>query len=182
MSSSFVLPVFRYHPDPVATGSVITSEAVCACCGQVRGFVYVGPVYAAEEITGRVCPWCIADGRVAGTFDAVLSDSSWRVPDDVPADVTDEVLLRTPGFIGWQQERWLHHCGDAAEFHGLLGASELVLLPDAVESLRAEAAEFGWTAGLTEEYLRALTKNGQPTAYLFRCRHCSTHLAYSDST
>ena len=32
-----------------------------------------------------------------------------------------------------------------------------------------------------EEYLGNLDKGGSPTAYLFRCRHCGTDLAYSDS-
>ena len=27
------LPAFKYHPDPVATGSVLRSEAECCCCG-----------------------------------------------------------------------------------------------------------------------------------------------------
>lgn len=30
----------------------------------------------------------------------------------------EEVNLRTPGYISWQQEWWLSHCGDACEFHG----------------------------------------------------------------
>jgi uncharacterized protein CbrC (UPF0167 family) len=33
------LPVFRYHPDPIASGSgsIIASHAQCACCGGRRG-------------------------------------------------------------------------------------------------------------------------------------------------
>lgn len=104
------------------------------------------------------------------------------MPDDVPADATEEVLRRTPGFAGWQQEYWLHHCGDAAEFHGAVGAVELIGLPDAVEDLRSRLSGGAWSAEAVDGYLRALDKDGQPTAYLFRCRHCGTHLAYSDST
>jgi uncharacterized protein CbrC (UPF0167 family) len=29
-------------------------------------------------------------------------------------------------------------------------------------------------------YLRALEKDGSPTAYIFRCLHCGRHLGYSD--
>ncbi len=32
-----------------------------------------------------------------------------------------------------------------------------------------------------EQHLAALDKDDSPTAYLFRCRHCGQHLAYSDS-
>ena len=32
-----------------------------------------------------------------------------------------------------------------------------------------------------EAFLDALDPAGSPTAYLFRCLHCGTHLAYSDT-
>ncbi|MFF7019974.1 CbrC family protein [Streptomyces klenkii] len=31
-----------------------------------------------------------------------------------------------------------------------------------------------------EQYLGSLAKDDRPTAYLFRCRSCAAHLAYSD--
>jgi len=37
------LPTFRYHPDPLASGSIAASDAACACCNQHRGFIYTGP-------------------------------------------------------------------------------------------------------------------------------------------
>jgi Uncharacterised protein family (UPF0167) len=94
------LPEFRYHPDPVATGSVVAEEVDCACCGQRRPFTYVGPVYAVENLRRVLCPWCIADGRAAAMFDAQFTDVWWRVPADVGDDATEEVLRRTPGLQG----------------------------------------------------------------------------------
>lgn len=85
---------FTYHPDPVATGSVVAAEVTCACCGQRRRFTYVGPVYAVEELAEALCPWCIADGRAGSMFDAQFTDVGWRVPEDVPADVSEVVLRR----------------------------------------------------------------------------------------
>ncbi|MBX2999965.1 MAG: CbrC family protein [Caldilineaceae bacterium] len=35
------LPTFKYHPDPIATGSVIKSDTVCSCCSKPHGFFYV---------------------------------------------------------------------------------------------------------------------------------------------
>ncbi|MEV0291813.1 CbrC family protein [Kribbella sp. NPDC050820] len=166
------LPVFRYHPDPVATGSVAQSAEVCGRCGAARGFVYVGPTYAVEEVE-FLCPWCIADGSASKHFDAVFTTTD-GAPGDVPADVLDDVARRTPGFAGWQQERWMFHCADAAEFHGRAGWEQVRATPGAVDSLLVE----GWR----EDVLPHLSADGDLTAYLFRCRHCGQGLAYADST
>ena len=62
-------------------------------------------------------------------------------------------------------------------------AEELAAFPDAVECLRLEVLAWGgWSAEQVDGYLRSLSRDGQPTAYLFRCRHCKAHLAYSDFT
>src|SRR5688572_32860612 len=109
MSEAF--PNFRYHSDPIATGSVEPSEAPCICCGRHRGFIYVGPVYSEAELNEALCPWCIDNGSAARTFDAAFTDRAgvgdygrWESVSD---STLDEVSMRTPGFNGWQQERWL---------------------------------------------------------------------------
>ena len=174
------LPDFPYHPDPVGTGSVAASDATCRSCGQARGLIYTGPVFAVEELVNELCPWCIADGSAAARFDAIFTDDA-AVPAGVPEAVMVAVATRTPGFAGWQQERWLYHCGDGAAFLGSVGWPELEPRQDALDTLREEYSGMGWSADEIEEYLRALDKDGSPQAYLFRCRHCGTHLAYSDS-
>ncbi|MFI9835323.1 CbrC family protein [Streptomyces sp. NPDC051913] len=35
------LPVFRYHPDPIATGAVRASAETCACCERATGWIYL---------------------------------------------------------------------------------------------------------------------------------------------
>jgi hypothetical protein len=169
------LPTFRYHPDPVATGSVVRSADACAICGKARGFLYEGAIFGPGYDDERLCPWCIADGRAhegLGVFFAELDDV-------VPTEVREEVEHRTPGFSGWQQERWLVHCGDAAAFHGRAGAADLPA--DGVEAIREEVAEYRWPPEEVEEYVASLDAEGGPTAYLFRCLHCGRHLAYSDT-
>ncbi len=156
------------------------SSEPCPACERVRGYAYTGSVYAVEDAEG-VCPWCIADGSVAATFEAGFAGVG-VVPDDVPRDVLDEVSERTPGFTAWQDAHWLYHCGDAAAFLGLVGRKELEPYPDALETLRHENDEYNWPPEQVEEYIAGLDKDGQPTAYLFRCLHCGTHLAYSDYT
>jgi uncharacterized protein CbrC (UPF0167 family) len=175
------LPEFPYHPDPLSTGSVKPSEQQCVCCGQARGFIYAGPVYAVEELDESLCPWCIADGSAAERFDADFTDLL-DLPGDVPAAVVEEVVKRTPGFTGWQQEHWMFHCADAAAFLGPAGRAELESHADALDMLRHEHDAYGWSAEEVEDHVAALDRDGQPTAYLFRCLHCGTHLAYSDST
>ncbi|HEX6533435.1 MAG TPA: CbrC family protein [Gemmatimonadaceae bacterium] len=176
------LPRFTYHPDPLATGSVVASDAMCTACGRARGYVYAGVPYAREEIEGAICPWCIADGTAASRLGAEFVDAAgigdygrW---DAVPAEVVEEVSRRTPGFTGWQQERWWTHCGDAAEYLGRAGRRELEeTWPEAIEAIRLEIGFEGeeWRA-----YLAALDADSSPTAYVFRCRHCGALGGYSD--
>ncbi|WP_037677506.1 CbrC family protein [Streptomyces griseus] len=175
------LPAFPYHPHPVATGSVVAADGVlCVCCGTVRGYVYAGPVYAVAEPEGRLCPWCIADGSAAARYGAHFCAGA--VGDDAPREVLLAIAERTPGFSAWQDPQWLLHCGDGAAFLGRVGAAELADRPDAVEAMRREITGWGWPTERTEHYLGSLDKDGQPTAYLFRCRVCSAHLATSDFT
>jgi uncharacterized protein CbrC (UPF0167 family) len=175
------LPQFRYHPDPIATGSVVAEPVLCACCRLQRPYTYVGPVFAEAELDRALCPWCIADGSAADMFDAQFTDVYWSDA-DVPVTVTTEVLHRTPGFHGWQQERWLHHCNDAAAFYGRAGAADLAPFPDALNAIREERRRHRWPDHDIENYLQQLNADGQPTAYRFRCLHCGSDLAYSDFT
>jgi uncharacterized protein len=177
-----MLPSFTYHPDPVASGSIVLSDAVCHCCGERRGYIYTGPVFAAEELRDAICPWCIADGSAAQMFDAEFTDAEgiggygrWPAVAD---DVVQEVATRTPGFSGWQQERWWTCCNDAAEFLGPAGKHELLgLWQEAIPVIRAETGYGG------EEWMRFfadMTRDYGPTAYVFRCRHCGGLGGYSD--
>ena len=177
------LPNFRYHPDPVATGSIEASSRTCDVCLQQRSFLYVGPVYTSRADEPSVCPWCIADGSAARHFDAQFTDVGPGLG-EAPPEVVDEVLTRTPGFTGWQQEEWPGHCSDASVYVGPVGAAELAGLPnEAMEAFRLEAASWGgWAGPAVDDYLASLSREGMPTGYLFQCRHCDTYLGYSDFT
>jgi uncharacterized protein CbrC (UPF0167 family) len=178
------LPSFRYHSDPVATGSIAESDNECVSCEQARGYIYTGPVYSEEDHEHDICPWCIADGTAHKKLKAEFVDKAgvgdYENWDKVPAAVSEEVAYRTPGFTGWQQERWLTCCGDAACFIGRAGYKKLLTFgPSTIEAIRAE---LGWDGEEWDEYLRALDKDDQPTAYLFRCLHCKKVGGYSDFT
>ncbi len=176
------VPRFRYHPDPIATGSVVASDRVCVACGQPRGYVYVGPVYSAEDLDESLCPWCISDGTAHQRLGAEFVDPSavggYGAWEAVPREVVEEVAYRTPSFSGWQQERWFTHCKDAAELLGPCGWDELQKMgPQAIEAVGNECTV---AAADVMDYLRALSRDAGPTAYLFRCLHCGQIGGYSD--
>ncbi len=166
------LPDFPYHPDPVGTGAISQSDGECECCGQRRGWIYSGPVFAADEVDA-LCPWCIADGTAAEAFDAIFTDES-GAPEAISPQVVSVVTTRTPGFRGWQQEHWLYHCSDGAEFLRRVGYDDIAPLPGVIASIVA--------AGWADEAVRHMAANGELAGYLFRCRHCRTYLAYADAS
>lgn len=176
------VPTFKYHPDPIGTGSIEPSDTACEGCGQARGLIYKGPVYAEEELVDVICPWCVADGTAHEKFEAEFVDAagvggSGEWPEVAP-EIVAEVAYRTPGFSGWQQERWFTHCDDAGEFLGTAGEKELESF--GVEAISAIQKEAGLQDEEWDAYLKALDKESGPTAYLFRCRHCRAFGGYSD--
>ena len=72
-----------------------------------------------------LCPECIASGEAARKYDGSFQDDC-SVDDGVenPAQL-DELIHRTPGYSGWQQEYWRAHCGDYCAYLGHVGAREL---------------------------------------------------------
>ncbi|SOD82019.1 CbrC family protein [Streptomyces sp. Ag109_G2-15] len=111
-----VLPRFAYHS---LVGVVAPADEPCVCCGQVRGWVYTGPVFGAEAPDAGICPYCIAFGKAAARYGATFNDV---IDGDVPDEVARGILERTPGIPSWQSPRWLTHCGDAAEYLEALDA------------------------------------------------------------
>lgn len=165
------LPKFRYHPDPVATGAFEECAATCVCCKKPRGMIYVGPVYAIDDLDEALCPWCIADGSAAAQLGATFADAHPLVQANIAAAIVEEVNLRTPGYTSWQQESWLSHCGDACEFHGDATANDVKKASEETKKqwLAAyEQDEAGWDWA-TSGY----RPGGDSALYKFVCRHCS---------
>jgi len=163
------LPTFRYHPDPIATGVIKPSDAVCPCCGMIGGYEYSSSIYSKEEVES-VCPWCIADGSAAEKFDAMFTDYHPLIKAGIPGDIFEAVVYRTPGYDSWQQEEWLSCCGDACAFHGDISKQELHSLPDETLS-QLWSGEYMQESHCREiiEYYRP---QGDPAIYKFVCLHC----------
>ncbi len=175
------LPTVRYHPDPLASGSIVASDAACACCNMRRGFIYTGPAYCEAELEDALCPWCIADGAAARKFDANFTDPA-SFPDGISGDVVAEITLRTPGFSAWQQEKWLTCCGDAAAFLEPAGHAEIRARYPALEGalMMYIVHELGISGSAATRFLQALDRDQGPTAYVFACRHCDNKPVYVD--
>ena len=171
------LPFFKYHPDPLATGSIKASDVTCACCGEARGFIYTASAYGEADLNHKLCPWCIASGDAARKFGAAFTDDfSFQ---DLPDEIVDEVVFRTPGFHTWQQEEWWKHCGDAGAY---LGAADQITLEEAqieqvTEALRA--TDYSLSAEEWRSYFQAPGTTGL-TVYVFRCLHCNRFGGYWD--
>ncbi|MGW2625339.1 CbrC family protein [Micromonospora taraxaci] len=178
-----LFPLFRYHLDPVATGSAVATDEACTLCGFARGWRYAGPIYGRR--VDVLCLHCIASGEAARALTTVaewpcMFTDATDVPQDVPLAVVEEVTQRTPGFNSWQEPNWLYHCGDGAVFLGLAGYEELRAHPDALGMIRDNLLRLGWPTDQADEMLRRMDRTGEPTAYLFRCLHCGVYVASWD--
>lgn len=189
-NASVRVPFFKYHPDPIVTGSAVFVDHVCSVCGEHREARYGGPSYGHDAQS--LCLHCISSGAAERTLAMTLDDGvavrlplfsdAVEVPRNVPRAVVDEITLRTPGFSAWQDAFWLYHCDDGTAFLGRAGYRELEPFPDALDSLRASVRSLGWSEVDKERFLRDLDRDGVATAYLFRCLHCGTHLAWWDAS
>ncbi|KTC18800.1 hypothetical protein AO392_04845 [Pseudomonas putida] len=162
------LPVFTYYPGKVHY--IVASSEACVCCGQARGYLYDGTLYTAQTLEGDICPWCIADGSAARRYDGSFHDVYTMGEAGIKPEVLDEIAYRTPGYPTWQDSQWMHHCGDACEFHGDASAEDI---SEATPATREHWAEYN---GMTvEDWSWAAVgyaPGGDTGFYKFVCRGC----------
>ena len=165
------LPDFKYHPDPVGTGAIVSSSEECCCCSKSRGFIYVGNIYWERDESYKLCPWCIADGSAAARFGASFADSTPLINAGITTEIAEEINRRTPGYESWQGEWWLSHCNDACEYLGDASEKDVRNATSAtVEEWKREYNQnddgWGW---VSEGY----TPGNDSALYKFKCRHCN---------
>ena len=175
------LPTFKYHPDPVASGSIVASEAECRRCRQNRGYIYVGPVYSETDLEDGLCPWCIADGSAHQAFGATFVDGEAFAPELAESAVA-EITQRTPGYDAWQSEEWPACCNDATAFQAPAGIAEIRKSYRELESavLSHIVYNMGISGGAATRLLQSLNRDTGPTAYLFRCQACGEYQFHID--
>ena len=169
------LPFFKYHPDPLETGSFEEGEEkICPCCGNKSKVYYSSFPYCSENVE-YICPTCISNGEAARKFDAeFVQNAEWHGEPDMEKD--DELFHRTPGYMSWQGEYWLSCCDDYCAYMGTVGTRELKAMNIADEVI-AEYVQRGAFEDI-EEYL---VKDGPMCGYLFKCLHCGKYHLWVDA-
>lgn len=170
------IPTFKYHPSPLATKAFEESKEglVCDCCGEVTHIYYQTPFYSIDDVE-CLCPTCIANGNAATKFNGSFQDdlSIEEGVDDL--DKIDELIHRTPGYCGWQQEYWRVHCSDFCAYLGYVGASELKAL-----GIMEEVLDDPIWDDEQKQMIKESVNGGHLQCYLFKCLHCGKHLVWMD--
>ena len=163
---------FKYHPDPLATGAFIKGEPCkCDCCGRETEIWYESPFYSVDEVE-HLCPECIANGSAAEKFNGQFQDD-YSVDEVSDKSKLDELVHRTPGYRGWQQEYWPAHCDDYCAFIGYVGWDDLVNMGIDKEIEETYGSEInGWDIDMLKQSMR---NGGGMQGYLFKCLHCGQY-------
>lgn len=165
------IPTFKYNPNAEILGIIKNEKTTCPVCEQGKAYVYDGPFYCIDEVEG-ICPWCIEDGSAAQKYDGEFQDAA-SCESVGNEEYLVELTTRTPGYSGWQQERWLSHCGDFCAFKDYVGWAEI---KDLKQELAYDLKEIKTDYNLTQvELEKHLVKNGSMQGYLFQCLHCGKH-------
>jgi uncharacterized protein CbrC (UPF0167 family) len=161
------LPRFLYHPDPVATHVIIARKSECPVCRKRTGYAYEGPFYSVHEVE-NICPWCIANGAAASTFDGyfIYTHDFEQVLD---AAKTDELQHRTPGYFFGSEYYWPVHCGD---YCGILRKVKWRDIADLENELFEDLDRLQVEDGIDRQAKRDALTGTALWAYLFRCLHC----------
>lgn len=170
------LPFFKYHPNPIKTGAFRKTDkaVICNCCKEKTLIYYTGPFFSVKDID-CLCPKCIANGKAAIKFNGSFQDeysTDKNVNDPLKID---ELIHRTPGYCGWQQEYWRAHCNDYCAYIGSVGAKELKAL-----GLLEEVLDDALWDDEHKDMIRHSINGGHIQCYLFKCLHCGKHLVWMD--
>ncbi|MUT64783.1 hypothetical protein GOM71_02390 [Paenibacillus sp. NEAU-GSW1] len=171
------LPAFKYNPNALLLGVIKNEKTNCPVCKQERDYVYYGPFFSTEDVEG-LCPWCISDGAASRMFDGEFQDPASC--DEVENEQSlDELIHRTPGYVGWQQEYWLSHCGDFCAVIQYVGWDEIKHLEDELaDDIASICSGYDLTVN---EFKKILRNEGGLQGYLFKCIHCGQHRLCADS-
>lgn len=172
------IPKFKYHPNPIETGAFIKGgQRKCDCCNENTSIWYESPFYTTFDDIDCICPKCIYDGSAALKFDGEFQDAA-NVDSVSDSQKLDELIHRTPGYCGWQQEYWIAHCDDYCAFVGYVGWKELVEMGIDYEIEKNYDQELnGFKLNDVKE---CMYNEGSMQGYLFKCLHCGEHFLYVD--
>ena len=191
------LPYFKYHPDPISTGSIKKSNRTCESCEEQRGFIYTGSFYSKHSLND-ICPWCIASGFAADKYDgsfisqidlvqvidtrepkrgmskfflSLFSVNGSNSDKSLRANWREELFYRTPGFSSYQEEIWLSCCDTPCEFRGLATVDDFRKISE------EEKLRLFQNSSVCAEYLEELQEGENETKhdyyFKFVCASCN---------
>lgn len=169
------IPKFKYHPNPIETEIFKTDKNVnCECCNKETEIYYDGPFYSVTDVN-YICPSCIATGKAAEKFNGEFQDPA-LVDEIHDKEKLEELIYRTPGYVGWQQEYWIAHCNDFCAFMGYVCWKDILKmgLEQEIEETYREDLN-----GIDIETVKQCL-NGSMQGYLFQCLNCNKHFLYID--
>ena len=170
------LPIFKYNPYPIKLDVIIEKETICPVCEKKQNYVYEGSFFSEEEVRG-ICPWCIADGSAAKKYNGEFQDvaSCDEVDEE---EYLNELIYRNPGYIGWQQEYWLSHCGDFCSIIDYVGWKEIKHLEnELMDDISRICKEYQMSI---QDFKNTLFNKGDFQGYLFQCNCCKQHRLHVD--
>ncbi len=168
-------PKFKYHAKPMSSGAFKwkARPVVCSCCKKETNYKYSDSLLSYKDEMKNICPDCISNGSAAKKFNYTFIDSFIGTVSD--KEKVEELMYRTPNYMGWQIGRWRTHCDDFCEFIDYVGINELKSLGILDEIL----SDPEWTEQ-DRENINQLDKTYSPQGYLFKCLHCGKHLLWYD--
>jgi uncharacterized protein CbrC (UPF0167 family) len=167
------LPEFKYNPNAYSLKIIKKKKGKCECCEKDNGYLYEGPFFCEDDVED-ICPWCIKDGSAAKKFEGEFQDSESIEEVKNPAAI-EEVIHKTPGYPGMQQEVWLAHCNDLCAFIGYAKPSNIKpILDELLDDI--DNSDYA----MAEEELYECLQNEEISGYLFKCLHCGTHRIHLD--
>lgn len=173
-----MIPEFKYHPNPIETKAFKSGDPrECNCCGRKTDVWYESPFYTIETGIDCICPECISSGYAADKFKGEFQDSCSVDEVSDPLKL-DELIHRTPGYHGWQQEYWPAHCDDYCAFIAYVGWNDLVEM--GIDKEIEETYKNGVHGWPLEEVKQNLADDGSFQGYLFKCLVCGQYVLRVD--
>jgi len=138
---------------------------------------YELPFFTVCDDIECICPNCISSGAAASKFDGEFQDAA-SVDEVSDPSKLDELIHRTPGYCGWQQEYWLAHCDDYCAFVGYVGWDDLVKMGIDQQIEQNYNKELNFFE--LEDVKKIMCNGGGMQGYLFQCLHCGEYFLYVD--
>lgn len=177
------LPFFRFHSEPIKTGSLIQKNHLCECCGTFAYYKYTGPFYSRRAVDS-LCPVCIANGLAARKYDGHFVDpfsvkQSHGQP--ISQEMLDELTCRTPGFHGAQQEIWFCFDGIPGVYLGDFNCKPENFMTEEFWEQVCQTNEM-WHERNWFDDMRKFSMTGSVSLHVFKALDSETRSAYFDFT